>query len=188
MMRSVIQVIRDRRSQKQFTNRPVNETDIRTLLDVAVLAPNHKMTQPWGFAVLGPRSRRRYGEIKAALRVREETDPAVAEQKRNKITEETAAVPTVIVVTQHLEGEPNRRREDYAAIFMAIENMLLAATSMGLGSKVHTGDVINAQAIRDLIHAQEHEQIVAIVHFGEPAEEMKPKGRIPASEKTRWLP
>ena len=187
-MRSVIQVIRDRRSQKTFTTRPVNEADIRTLLDAAVLAPNHKMTQPWGFAVLGPRARRRYGEIKAALRVREETDAAIAEEKRAKITAETAALPAVVVVTQHLEGEPNRRREDYAAIFMAIENMLLAATSMGLGSKVHTGDIMNAVPMRELIQAQENEQIVAIVHFGEAAEEMKPKTRTPAADKTRWLP
>ena len=187
-MRSVIQVIRDRRSQKTFTKRPVNENDIRTLIEAAVLAPNHKMTQPWGFIVLGPRARRRYGEIKAALRVREETDPAIAEEKRIKITEEIAAVPAVIVVTQHLEGEPNRRREDYAAIFMAIENMLLAATSMGLGSKVHTGDIMNAPPMRELIQADESNQIVAIVHFGEAAEEMKPKVRVPASEKTKWLP
>jgi nitroreductase len=187
-MRSVIQVIRDRRSQKTFTNRPVNEADIRTLLDAAVLAPNHKLTQPWGFIVLGPRARRRYGEIKAHLRVREETDPVVAEEKRAKIAAEIAAVPAVVVVTQRVEGEPNRRREDYAAIFMAIENMLLAATSMGLGSKVHTGDIMNAVPMRELVKAEEHEQIVAIVHLGEAAEEMKPKARSAASEKTRWLP
>jgi nitroreductase len=187
-MRSVLQVIRDRRSQKKFTDRPVSETDVRTLLDAAVLAPNHKLTQPWGFVVLGARARKRYGEIKAGLRVREEADPALAEGKRAKIAAEIAAVPAVIVVTQRLEGEPNQRREDYAAVFMAIENILLAATSMGLGSKVHTGDIMNAIPMRELVKAEEHEQIVAILHVGEPAEEMKPKARISSVEKTRWLP
>ena len=187
-MRTVLQVIRDRRSHKKFTDRPVSETDIRTLIDAAVLAPNHHMTQPWGFAVLGPRARKRYGEIKAHLRVAEELDPAVANEKRVKIAADIAAVPAVIVVTQRVEGEPTQRREDYAAVFMAIENLLLAATSMGLGSKVHTGDIMNAVPMRELVKAAEHEQIVAILHLGEPAEEMKPKARLSAAEKTRWLP
>lgn len=180
--------IRERRSHKRFKDKPLAQAEIRALLDAAVLAPNHKMTQPWGFVVLGPRARRRYGEIKAHVRVREETDAALAQEKRAKIMADIAAVPAVIVVTQRVEGEPTRRREDYAAVFMAIENLLLAATSMGLGSKVHTGDVMSAVPMRELVQAQENEQIVAILHVGEPAEEMKPKPRASAAEKTRWLP
>ena len=146
------------------------------------------MTQPWGFAVLGRLARRRYAEIKADLRVSADADPAIADEKRAKIIADTSAVPAVIVVTQKLEGEPNRKREDYAAVFMAIQNMLLVATSMELGTKVHTGDIMSAPAMRELINADESEQIVAIIHLGEPAEEMKPKARTPATDKTRWIP
>lgn len=183
-----MQVIRDRRSQKTFKDRPVLEDDIRTMLDAAVLAPNHKMTQPWSFAVLGRLAKKTYGEIRAVLKLREEIDAAGAQEKRARIIAETAAVPAVIVVMQKLEGDAHRKREDYAAVFMAIENILLVATSMGLGSKVHTGDVLNAPPMRELVKAEENEQIVAIIHLGEPAEEMKPKVRIPAADKTRWIP
>jgi nitroreductase len=187
-MKSVIQTIRDRRSQKTFTNAPVSEDDVRTILDAAVLAPNHKMTQPWRFAVLGRLARKQYAEIKAAERVAEITDAAIAADKRAKIAAETASVPAVIVVLQKLEGDAHRKREDYAAVFMAIQNMLLVATSMELGSKVHTGDVMNAAQLRELVQAEADEQIVAIIHLGEPAEEMKAKPRIPAAELTRWIP
>ena len=187
-MRSVLQVIRDRRSQKTFTSAPVSDDDIRTLLDAAVLAPNHKMTQPWSFAVLGRLARKQYGEIKAEVRVSQDADPESAAAKRAKIIAETAAVPAVIVVLQKLEGDAHRKREDYAAIFMAIQNILLVATSMGLGSKVHTGDVLNAPAMRELVKAEENDQIVAIIHVGEPAEEMKPKARVSAAERTHWVP
>lgn len=187
-MKSVMQVIRDRRSQKTFKDRPVSADDIRTMLDAAVLAPNHKMTQPWSFAVLGRLGRKSYGEIRAALKLREEIGAAGAQEKREKIIAETAAVPAVIVIMQKLEGDAHRKREDYAAVFMAVENILLVATSMGLGSKVHTGDVLNAPPMRELVKAEENEQIVAIIHLGEPAEEMKPKVRIPAADKTRWIP
>lgn len=187
-MRSVLQVIRDRRSQKTFTDAPVDNDDIRTLLEAAVLAPNHRMTQPWSFAVLGRLSRKEYGRIKADLRVRKDGDPSTAAQLRARIEEEIEAVPAVIVVMQKLEGDAHRKREDYAAVFMAIENILLVATSMGLGSKVLTGDILNAPAMRALVNAEENEQLVAVIHLGEPAEEMKPKPRVAASEKTRWLP
>jgi nitroreductase len=188
-MQSVLQSIRDRRSQKTFTTRPLDENDIRTMLDAAVLAPNHKMTQPWQFAVLGRLARKRYGEIRALIRVSKEgEDPSVANEKRAQIAAETAAIPGVIVVSQRLEGDAHRKREDYAAVFMAIQNILLVATSMGLGSKVHTGEILNAVPMRELVDAKEGEQIVAIIHLGEPAEPMKAKPRIPASEKTRWIP
>ena len=185
-MKTVVQTIRERRSHKNFTSTPIDDDDVRTMLDAAVLAPNHKMTQPWGFAVLGRLARKRYGEIKAALRT-QDTGPD-AEEKRAKIAAETAVVPGVIVVTQKLEGDAHRKREDYAAVFMAIQNMLLVATSMRLGSKVLTGDILNAPAMRELVQAEENEQLVAIIHVGEPADEMKPKARVPAAEKTKWIP
>lgn len=185
---SVIQAIRNRRSQKRFTDRPIADSDIKALIEAAIMAPNHKMTQPWGFVVLGPRARRSYGEIKAADRVKDETDSAIAAEKREKIIAEIGAVPGVVVVTQKLDSNPARAEEDYAAVFMGIENMLLLATSMGLGSKVHTGGIMIDPALRELVGAANDERVVAIIHFGEPAEEMPAKTRIPASEKTRWLP
>jgi nitroreductase len=187
-MKTVFQTIRDRRSQKSFTDRPVSEDDIRTMLEAAVQAPNHKMTQPWRFAVLGRLARKGYGEIRAQVRTRDIADPQVAQEKRAAIAAETAGVPAVLVVIQKLEGDAHRKREDYAAVFMAVQNILLVATSMGLGSKVHTGDILNAPPMRELVRAEEGEQLVAIIHMGEPAEEMKAKPRLPAAELTRWIP
>ena len=187
-MSSVLNAIRQRRSQKSFTKRAVADEEIRTMLEGAILAPNHKMTQPWGFVVLGKMSRRKYGEVKGASRVKAETDPAVAAEKREKFAAEIAAVPAVIVVTQKLDPDPVRMKEDYAAVYMAIQNMLLLATSMGLGSKVHTGGIMDEAPMRELVGVGEDERIVAIIHVGEPAEEMPAKARIPVADKTRWLP
>ena len=178
-MSGILSVIRNRRSQKSFTNRAVADEEIKTMLEGAILAPNHKMTEPWGFIVLGRLSKRRYAEIKAASK---------AEGLREKVAAETAAIPAVIVVTQKLSTDPVRIKEDYAAVYMAIQNMLLLATSMGLGSKVHTGSLMDELPMRELVGAGEDERIVAIVHFGEPAEEMKAKPRTPITEKTKWLP
>src|SRR5688572_24055420 len=150
---SILNAIRQRRSHKFFTARPVFEDEIRTMLEGAIAAPNHKLTQPWGFAVLGHRSRRKYAEIKAALKVKSEANAEFALAKREKLTAEIAAIPAVIVVTQKLDADPHRREEDYAAVFMAIQNMLLLATSMGLGTKVQTGSVMDDPQMRELVGA-----------------------------------
>jgi nitroreductase len=185
---SILSAIRQRRSHKMFTTRPVADDEIKTMLEGAIAAPNHKLTQPWGFIVLGRLSRRKYAEIKASLRVQNEMNAEFAAAKREKIAAETAAVPAVIVVTQKLDPDPMRREEDYAAVYMAIQNMLLLATSMGLGSKVHTGAVMDNEQMRAVVGAAADERIVGIIHVGEPAEELPPKARIPAADKTRWLP
>ena len=185
---SLFNTIRERRSHKRFTTRAVAPEEIKTMLEGAVLAPNHKLTQPWNFAVLGPRARRRYAEIKAQNKIKDETNSDFAIAKREKIAEEIAAIPAVIVVSQNWDRDPARAEEDYAAVFMAIENMLLLATSMGLGSKVHTGSILEEPQLRELIGAAKDERVVAILHLGEPAEELPPKPRISAEEKTKWLP
>src|SRR5918992_2485896 len=105
---TVMNAIRERRSHKRFTDTPIAQDDIKTLLEAAVLAPNHKMTQPWGFVVLGRLARRRYGELKAAAKLRGELDPALAAEKKEKIAAELAAVPAVIVVTQKVDADPVR--------------------------------------------------------------------------------
>src|SRR5256885_5898059 len=51
------QAIRERRTHKQFGSRPVDEATVRTLLDLARYAPNHHLTQPWRFRILGPETR-----------------------------------------------------------------------------------------------------------------------------------
>lgn len=185
---SLFNTIRQRRSHKRFTARPVAPEEIKAMLEAAVLAPNHKLTQPWGFVVLGARARRKYAEIKAHNKVKDEANPEAVSAKRDKIIEETAAVPGVVVVTQKWDTDPARAEEDYAAVFMAIQNMLLMATSMGLGSKVNTGRVMEDPQLRALIGVASDERVVAIVHIGEPAEELPPKARVPADDKTRWLP
>ena len=58
---NVSEAIAQRRSIKKFQDRPVTREEIEALLDAAVLAPNHHMTQPWRFYVLGPNARRAYG-------------------------------------------------------------------------------------------------------------------------------
>jgi nitroreductase len=184
--RDLFDTLRRRRSHKRFKPEPVDPERIRTLLDAAVLAPNHKMTEPWGFLVLGPRAQHVYAERKAQIKYGDHMG-VEGKAKAEQMIADLAGIPVVIGVTQKLDNDPVRREEDYAAVFMGIQNLLLAATALGLGSKVNTGTFLDDALFRAALGVADDERLVAALHIGEPAEELAPKKRAPASDKTRWL-
>lgn len=184
----VIEAIEQRRSIKVFEPVEVPRETIERILGLAVLAPNHGMTEPWGFYVLGKETRERYGHVRARVKTAQIEDPEKAARKREKTIEETNAIPVVIAVSSHLADDPVTREEDYAAVFMAIENILLAASAFGLGGKVHTGRILEDDELRTAVGVPRDHRLVAILHLGIPREVPRMKPRRPAAEVTRWLP
>lgn len=184
----VFEALAARRSIKRFTDRSLGRAEIERVLEAAVLAPNHRMTEPWRFHVLGPESRRAYGEALGDRKARRVEDPEAGELVRRKVAEEHAALPSMIAVSVRLDENPEIREEDYAAAFMAIENLSLAAVAMGLGAHIKTGAVMDDPRAREAAGIPDGERLVAIVNVGEPAEVASPKPRTSAAELTRWLP
>jgi len=184
----VLEAIRSRRSIKQFTDQPVSREEIERLLDVAVNAPNHRMTQPWRFYVLGAATRRAYGEVLGARKAKRVEDPEAAQAVVEKVAAAEAAVPATIAVAMTLDENPEIREEDYAATMMVVLNLCLAAHGMGLGTHIKSGAVMDDPRARAAVGVPEGERIVATVHLGEPAETPDPKPRQPAGELTTWVP
>ncbi len=185
---NVLDAIRARRSIKRFSQQPVEGEQLERLLDAAVLAPNHRLTQPWRFLVLGPESRRAYGAVLGRRKGAKVDDPAVAETIARKIEEEYAALPALIGVAMREDANPADREEDYAATFMATENVCLAALELGLGTHIKTGAILQDPRVREALGLAVGERLVAIVQVGHPAEQPAPKARTGAAELTRWLP
>lgn len=184
----IIEAIEARRSVKRFTDRPVGREEIERLLELAVYAPNHRMTEPWHFLVLGPETRRKFGEVLGGRKARRVEDPEAAEAVRAKVAAEQEALPAMIMVTMKESADPETREEDYAATMMAVQNIMLGAMAMGLGTHLKTGAVMDDPGTRAAVGVEEGERIVAMINLGEPAELPHPKRRTPAREKTRWLP
>jgi nitroreductase len=185
---NVIDAIRERRSVKEYSDEPVDRETLTALLELAVLAPNHRMTAPWGFLVLGPEARRAYGEVKGGRRARKVDDPDVAETILRKTIEEAVALPALVAVTQRLDDDAEIREEDFASVYMGIQNVLLAAMELGLGAHVKTGAVLDDPATRAAFGVGPDDRVVALVQLGTPAAIPKPKPRRSAAEVTRWLP
>jgi nitroreductase len=184
----VLDAIAARRSIRQFTDRPVTREQIERLLAAAVLAPNHRMTQPLRFHVLGPDSRRAYGAALGERKARRVEDAAAARMVRDKVAAEHAALPAMIIVAMAQDENPEIREEDYATAMMAVQNMMLAAVGLGLGTHMKTGAVMDDPAARAAAGVADGERIVAAVNVGEPADVPAPKERDPAMSRTTWVP
>jgi nitroreductase len=185
---SAIESIRRRRSIKKFTDREVPRDAIERLLEAAVQAPNHRLTQPWRFYVLGPLARRAYGTVLGARKAKRVEDADAGRMVREKVAAEHEALPAMIAVAMVLNDSDEIREEDYAATMMAVQNISLAALDLGLGAHIKTGGVMQDPAARAAVGVPGDQRIVAIVNIGEPAEIPAPKDRTPAAAHTVHVP
>jgi nitroreductase len=184
---NVFEAITARRSIKQFTDRPVGREEIERLLQMVVEAPNHRMTEPWRFYVLGPEARRAWGEALGARKAKRVEDPEAARAVVEKVASTHAALPAMIAVATTLDEDPEIREEDYAAAMMGVQNLMLAAAEMGLGTHLKTGAVMDDPRARAAVGVPDGERIVAVIHLGEPAAVPDAKPRRPAAEVTTWV-
>jgi len=182
----VADAIRERRSIKRFTDAPVTRDQMESLLSAAVLAPNHRLTEPWRFHVLGPHAREAYGRVLGARKAKKVQDPAVAQATIESVVAEHRALPAMLAVAVVRNENPEILEEDYAAVMMAIENLSLVAVSMGLGTHIKTGAVMADPAARAAVGARDDERIVAVLNIGVPAEVPVAKPRGSAASRTSW--
>jgi nitroreductase len=184
---TTLETMRSRRSIKQFTDRPVSRAEIETLLEAATLAPNHHLTQPWRFYVLGPAARRAYGAALGNRKARKLEDKNAARLVREKVAAEHEALPVMIAVAMRQDENPETRQEDYAAVMMGVQNLALVALELGLGTHIKTGAVMDDAAARAAVGIADDERIVAVVNVGEPADVPAPKPRAAAAANTTWV-
>lgn len=184
---TAIEAIRNRRSIKSFDPTPVGREQVETLLELAVLAPNNRMTAPWRFLVLGPEARAAYGRALGVRKSRKIEDPATAQTVRDRTLADAVGAPLMIAIVQVLHDNPEIREEDYAACWMAVENMLVGAVELGLGSHLRTGAVLGDADVRDSWGVADGERVLGLFLLGSPENIPEAKPRVPAPERTTWL-
>jgi nitroreductase len=162
--------IRSRRTHKRFGSDPVPREVIVELLDLARWAPNHHLTQPWRFRVLGPVSLARLA----------------AAGKPGEL-EKLARAPTLVVASARLTGDAHQNHEDVLATACAVYIVLLAAHERGLASYWRTPRVLQSRAGQAAIGMGEDEEFVALIHLGPPVEKPPAKEREPASDYVAFL-
>jgi nitroreductase len=162
--------IRTRRTHKAFEPEPVPREILDELLELARWAPNHHLTAPWRFRVLGPRS---------LERLKEAAGPEAAAKLDR--------CPTLIVASCVLGGDSEQDEEDLHATAVASYIVLLGAHARGLAGYWRTPAVLREAEGRAAVGLPNEERFVGLLHIGRPKQEQRAPERPPPAETTLYL-
>jgi nitroreductase len=165
------EAIRTRRTHKAYVPEPLDRETLDELFELARWTPNHHLTNPWRFRVLGPRALER---LKAAAE-----DPfAAAKLDRT---------PTLVVVSAVQTGDPVADEEDMLATGVAAYVVLLAAHGRGLGGYWRTPPLLRTAAGRTAVQVPDDERVVGLLHLGHPRQEPRTPERAPVEDVATYL-
>jgi nitroreductase len=164
------QAIRTRRTHKAFRPEPVPREELAELLGLARWAPNHNLTNPWRFRVLGPRSLERLKE-------------AAGPEAASKLDR----CPTLVVCSCRLGGDPIQDEEDLHATACGAYIVLLAAHSRGLAGYWRTPDVLRTEEGREAVGLPDDERFIGLLHIGYPVQEQRVPERLAPTDMIGFL-
>jgi nitroreductase len=186
----VIQAIATRRSVGRLREDPVPRGLIERILESAVHAPNHKITEPWRFHVFVGKGRGERARARAELaRILAEAEGEEEEYIAGRMSRERKKAfraPVVIAVISKAGRDEVETLENYAACAAAIQNMQLTAHALGLATIWRTGPVAYHQHMRDFFGLEPGDRIIAYLYLGYPDAPETQRRREPASSKTIW--
>jgi nitroreductase len=183
---NVEQAIRSRRTVKAFQPQPVDRETLAQLLELARWAPNHHLTNPWRFRVLGPASLERLkgvaGEVAAAG-----APTADAAEVARVAAAKLDRAPTLVVCSVIRSDLPIEREEDRHATAVAAYIVLLAAHARGLAGYWRTPGVLRTGAGREAVGIPSGEDFIGLLHLGHAMQETAAPRREPPEHYVSFL-
>ena len=181
--------IRSRRTVKDFTGAAIDRATLTHLLDLARWAPTHRLTQPWRFAVLDQAAIARLGDfLRGEPAIAAVPDPAKGAAKIAKLLERLPSLGALIQVTWVRDADPAIDHEEHAAASAAVQNLLLGATALGLGSFWSTNPALgHPQTQRWCGSDPATEGFLGAIWLGVPAKIPHAPPRRPLSSFLRWI-
>jgi len=177
------------RACREYTDEPVDDPTVRRLLEAATRAPSAENTQPWVFVVVrDPQRRAAIGEL-----TRRAWTQGARQFSEGRLTPDLladvevgalggiAAAPVLVVVA----GDTRLALEVVlgASIYPAVQNLLLGATALGLGSALTTLPTVAGRELADLVGLPPEVKALAVVPLGWPARRLGPSRRAPVADK-----
>jgi nitroreductase len=169
-MTSLSELVRARRTTKVFGSQPVDRATIAELLELARWAPNHHLTNPWRFYVLGP----------GALARLKDAAGAEAAVKLDR-------APTLIAVGAAHSGDAVQDEEDLLASGCAAFLVLLGAQERGLASYWRTPAVLRTPEGRAALGVTDDVRLIGLLHLGPRRQEQPAPERAPLEDVVSWL-
>jgi len=182
------EIIKNRRATppRFLAKNKISKEQILRLLENANWAPNHKNTEPWRFRVFNGESKQKLAEdcyeiLNAKIKEGENINP----QKTDKFKDALDRVPVAIAVILERDiAERIPEWEEIAAVSMAVQNMWLTATEIGLGAFWSTPQFM--PYLNDILKLNSNQRILGFFYVGNIALDYPSPGRGDIAEKVEW--
>ncbi len=163
---AIADLIRTRRTIHSFKPEQPAAELIEQAIELARWAPNHRLTEPWRFHVLGPQTIAAIVELNAQI-----TAAKGGAEAANKKRQQWASVPSWVLVTCARNVDEILHHEDYAACCCAIQNFTIGLWSAGVGVKWTTGKVTRDPEFLKIVGVNPDERmVVGMLWLGYPQE------------------
>ena len=186
---NINEIIKNRRATppRFLAKKEVDKEIILQLLENANWAPNHKKTEPWRFKIYtGEAKQKLADEIFSLLGSKTKEGEAISPQKVEKLKANIERVPVVmLVLLQRDKAERIPEWEEIAAIAMAVQNMWLTATDLGLGAFFATPQFL--PLLNKIFKPEPGQKVLGFFYVGHLAMEYPPPGRGPFEDKVEWM-
>lgn len=156
------EALRSRRSINLFEPAPIGTEVLLDAIEVARWAPNHRLTEPWRFYVVGEKTRQAIAECAAGFEAEAKGDKVGAARLKRLL-----GIPGYFVVTSRRSEDELLDRENYAATCCAVQNLMLYMWQRGIGVKWTTGAITREQRFYDVLGIDsETETVVGFFWYG----------------------
>ena len=181
---SVYEALYRRRMAWTFKDQPVARDALARMLDTAVWAPNHRLTEPWRFFVLeqGSAALEHLAGMAHDFALQRSGNAQRAEATRDSLLK----TPVVIFMYSTPGRDEEGTRENYAAVCCAAHNIALAGVAEGLAVTWETGGPTRHPDLRRTLGAEDDWELATMLSIGYPDED-PPSQRTPVSNFVQWL-
>jgi len=190
------EVARTQRAMRRLLPDAVSDEDVWTILDTAVMAPSGGNRQPWNFVVIrDAEKKRKIGEWyleawERAYGPQREAFNATPTMQRtfssaDYLARHLADVPVLILATvkkDMIAIGPTLG----ASVYPAVQNIMLAARALGLGTTLTTLHKMHEQEVKDLLGIPDDVETMALIPLGKPKGKFSTPSRLPAEKVVYW--
>lgn len=182
----IFELIEKRRAvfPAQYNNEPIGHTDLERILEAANWAPTHKRTEPWRFKVITGDARKRLGNFLSGKY--QEITPKPKQQKVKKLRQNPQKAAAIIAIC--MQRDPQERLpewEEIAATAMAVQNMWLCCTELGIGAYWSSPALIDQMG--GFLDLNKGERCLGFFYMGYYDGPLEAGKRQPIQGKVEWI-
>jgi nitroreductase len=170
--------------------RKIEDSLIAEMLETAVWAPSHGLTQPWTFKVFRNEGIREFFTRMRDIYLEITPTDEVKSSKIQKYEDKIGRVSHIIAVC--MTRDPKKKYpviEEIVATSCVIENIYICINAYGIAGYLSTGNICYTQQVKDYLGLGSDDLCLGFFQLGypKPGINMPVRKRIPAAEKTKWI-